>query len=471
MKNIVSLLLYLPVLVLAQANFVVHDLNVSGDEYILGDFSGNGITDIVLRDGSNLALLESASLGVYNDPNPIRDLSSDLNIEEYSQGITSGDITGDGLSDIFIMGDFKLSWIANNTGNLSGSIDSDYDPDDYRDCSGIGDYCDEIKEIVEWKFWNNRGGITHYFTRELWGQGLKSNYLEHLVSHTNNGSGSFGRSYRYYALSTPYEIAVHDFDNDNEDDLMFLNHNLVSGWCTEGNKGGLAYDFSGPGFGFEPSDHSFLCAVQLDGEGPDETMLIKNSISSSLGNLNVRVIWSVLDQEWVENQTLVSFELSNYEYAEAGDFDESNVSEELISYSDSALFLTYLNTDGSISSLDNLAKGAFDDLQLIDLNGDSRLDFLVLMDGSLKWFENTIATGIHEEHEVNYAVYPNPTSNELNIHCEEPIDYIQLVGLDGQLIATYDQSNISLGETSSAIILLEIHLSNGVVLREKILKN
>ncbi len=73
--------------------------------------------------------------------------------------------------------------------------------------------------------------------------------------------------------------------------------------------------------------------------------------------------------------------------------------------------------------------------------------------------------GINETVALDLVVYPNPTSGSVHVSTDAILEKIQVFSVNGQLLKTEFQSEISLAELNTGSYLLQITTSKGITSR------
>ena len=70
----------------------------------------------------------------------------------------------------------------------------------------------------------------------------------------------------------------------------------------------------------------------------------------------------------------------------------------------------------------------------------------------------------------NLKVFPNPTSNILNIELDSQINYIKMFDLSGRLVKEMNRINIDISELRNGIYILQVKTKDGKVFNTKVYK-
>ena len=79
--------------------------------------------------------------------------------------------------------------------------------------------------------------------------------------------------------------------------------------------------------------------------------------------------------------------------------------------------------------------------------------------------------GLEPVSKVEYSVYPNPTSNFLNIETMDSVKNINLLNTLGQNVYEGNSKHINISNLSKGMYLLKIEFENNIIVTEKIIKN
>jgi hypothetical protein len=102
----------------------------------------------------------------------------------------------------------------------------------------------------------------------------------------------------------------------------------------------------------------------------------------------------------------------------------------------------------------------------VDLDADGDFDLMVGgMYGSFKYYENTTVTtiGIEEPHSSVVTVYPNPTSDQLQVNSEEQVEEILIHDLFGAVVQQENTPSFSVANLASGVYLLQVKTNEGIV--------
>jgi hypothetical protein len=79
--------------------------------------------------------------------------------------------------------------------------------------------------------------------------------------------------------------------------------------------------------------------------------------------------------------------------------------------------------------------------------------------------------GLEAVNKVEYSVYPNPSSNFLNIETIDSIKNIYLLNTLGQNVYEGNSKQINISNLSKGLYLLRIEFENKIIVTDKIIKN
>ena len=241
----------------------------------LGDFNGDGKTDILWRDDSGLLAtwLGQANGGFAdNYTNSVVQVPTDWQV----QGI--GDFNGDGKADILWRNSTGL--LATWLGQANGGFAHNYDnsavqvPTDWQ-VQGIGDFNGDGKADILWRnssgllaTWLGQanGGFADNYANSVvqvpteWqvqavgdfnGDGKADILWRHdtgvIVDWLGQSNGSFASNYGNSATSVPltmHVVEIGDFNGDSHSDILWRNDNGdIQTWTGQAD-GGFVYDAS-----------------------------------------------------------------------------------------------------------------------------------------------------------------------------------------------------------------------------------
>ena len=98
------------------------------------------------------------------------------------------------------------------------------------------------------------------------------------------------------------------------------------------------------------------------------------------------------------------------------------------------------------------------------VNGEGYFPISLYLQGT------AIPLGVESPTMVAYSIFPNPTSDFLNIDVEEPIKKCSIVNAIGQQVYAGNQNRINISNFSNGMYLLQIEFENGMKVTEKIMK-
>ena len=80
---------------------------------------------------------------------------------------------------------------------------------------------------------------------------------------------------------------------------------------------------------------------------------------------------------------------------------------------------------------------------------------------------NLGASGLNENSLISSNVYPNPATDRLNINVKEKISFVNVISLDGKIVATSNNSSVDVSALSSGIYIYEALTISGKKARGK----
>ncbi len=432
----------------AQVHFDIQSIESVGDEYFLSDFNGDGGIDLITRDGPAVYMALGSFSGEFGEPWQILDLSLELEANDYERKLRTGDYNGDGMQDLYIFSYWgAYHYIINENGDFGTGILSDQE--------GFGVGCCPSKLFVTDVSGDARSEIIGVRETSLGGDEYYSYWHTHLGVKDVEGD-YFNANYNFFNQSGPYEFNpppfwVHDLNNDGREDII--------GWGDEIIIGGDSLESSIVPY---MNMHEALpCFVQIDGTGSDEIVLLKETES---------ILW--LDDNLESIDSISLSDIPNFEFAEASNFEQSSISEEMLFYEDSLLMIAHFKTNGTVDFIDTIDSGYFSDLKILDMDHDGDMDFAIYKNGELNWYKNAEILAISETADVQFEVYPNPASGLLKVESSEPIDAIRLFSQEGlQVLENQNSKELLIEDLKPSMYIMEVQFENGSVSRKKIFKN
>ena len=141
-----------------------------------------------------------------------------------------------------------------------------------------------------------------------------------------------------------------------------------------------------------------------------------------------------------------------------------------------------LNNDGTIDNTFNIGTGANDIVWETEIQEDGKIliggDFTAFNNFSknrIARLGNTILSTSDIENQLNFKIYPNPTTNFLNFENKRTITKIQIININGQVIKTFNQlefvnNKIDIQELENGIYFLKINIEDNSIIK-RIIKN
>ena len=101
----------------------------------------------------------------------------------------------------------------------------------------------------------------------------------------------------------------------------------------------------------------------------------------------------------------------------------------------------------------------YHDLKLADIDNDGDIDILSASayDGTIAWYEHSPILGVNTSNQLDFSLYPNPTSGKLTINSNQKINNIEVYSQLGQLILSVPKKNeIDISYLNSGIYFIKI---------------
>lgn len=467
-----------------------------------GDIDNDGDLDVLSASygDDKIAWYENLDgLGDFGSQNVLNKNTADGAYRVYS-----ADIDGDGDKDILSssLGDEKIAWYENLDGQggidtqhvvtidahwtediLTSDIDGDGDEDIvaaliviggedkivwYENLDGLGNFSEE--HIIA----NEATGVYSISSRDIDGDGdldiISGGYYGNKVMWYKNldGLGNFETQPLVADAEGVGSIDVNDMDGDGDldivavsfyEDKIFWNEN-TNGQGEFGDQQIISTNLEGP-------IKVFMYDVDSDGD--------MDVISAS--RIGGKIAWYENEdgQGTFGAQIVISaFGVSSiYPIDLDGDGDVDLISAHR--FQNKVAWFENLDGQGlfgteQIISIDvENVEGIYAD----DMDGDGDMDVLAasLVQDKIVWFGNTGIVSIKENHQLQFSIFPIPTSGKLMIQSKSPIAQIETYDQLGQLVLTKMNANeIDLSNMSRGFYYCKVSDENGETGIKKVVK-
>lgn len=461
------------------------------------DIDNNGYIDILSSCSNDEVRLFKNQDGSGNFDNPII-------INPFASGnfVLATDIDYDNDVDIVYSGS-KLSWFENlnGTANFEGpnyivndaystnaTYYTDVDGDGYKDMISSGTFWGEI-------IWHKNlsglgdfgpsntifGGFgetkyTYLLVADVDGDGLEDIITESesenyyfLSWHKNfNGLGYGERQVIQEFTWNSESICAADIDNDGDLDILYsdLFENRILYYK---NTDGLGTFTLQQEITEGVIDITKLHVSDLDGDGH------KDLISASLYENKIAWYKHIDDTDLFDSYQLITTDAESPRGLKTGDLDnDGDLDLVSASFLDNKI-AWYENQDGlgSFSDQQIITQNAIHatSIDIKDIDNDGDLD-IISSSNKLEWYENSLILDLNQNNQIDFYIYPNPTSEELIIHNENIITNISIYSQFTQLLISVDNVNkINVSSLNKGIYLIKIKNELGEVAIKKIIKN
>ena len=117
----------------------------------------------------------------------------------------------------------------------------------------------------------------------------------------------------------------------------------------------------------------------------------------------------------------------------------------------------------------NLSEAGYDNQTVYLAIANRTYDgFKLYVDSMRVWKEDPVSVSTIAQ--VDFDVYPNPTSNSIHIRCDYSVDAISIINLNGEAILTSTMKSIDLSGITSGVYFVEVQTAKGIA-RKRIIKN
>lgn len=365
--------------------------------------------------------------------------------------VLAKDIDGDGDLDVIFASELHVAWQENLDGNgtfgekkiIANEIGVIYIDVAAGDMDGDGDIDLVVAEfsIGRLSWYENLDGLGNFGSKQI----INDNF-------------TLG----------PYNIQVGDINNDGRLDIVTSSIiNGAANWYE--NLGGGNF---GPPQLISSSGNNnieFVYAADLDGDN-DLDVIVTRRLDNTIvwfenmdgqGNFGPeRIITSMVDYP----MAVYAADIDN-----DGDLDIVSSS-----YNDNKI-AWYENLDGmgdfGSQQIISANAGGANFVIASDIDSDGDIDVIASLnrDNEIRWFKNSLIMGVNETSTLIFSIYPNPSSEILNIVFEKSIQEIDVYNNLGQLVTTNVEvlgernSVINVSKLSVGVYFVKIKASNGEV--------
>lgn len=420
------------------------------------------------------------------------------------------DLNGNGYSDVLSASfyDGEIAWYQNVDGYGNFGIQQTISkkngsPNCVRgfDIDGDGDK-DVLFSTSGTIFWHeNLDGLGNFSEKKIISQNISSNIKEVDAADLDNdgdldiisissltqrgldwfenldGLGTFGPAQSIYfdTQFVPVSVDLVDVNSDGNLDILTNSHTNGEGYWFENLGGGIFGPLQLITSSFY-SNIQFMHGADVDGDNDVDVVLTKR--------IEGKIVWfENLDGQgdFGEEHAIASgldtpFGIYTTDIDNDGDLDVLSVS----IYGDVVDW--YENIDGAGNfGPQNIIMNDADGTNFVlanDIDGDGDMDVIAsLRDANeIRWFKNTLILGTNETATLNFSLYPNPTSNTLNIRIEKPIQQIEVYNKLGQLVTKNvvllndGGSELNVSKLATGVYFVKIKSADGEIGVERFIK-
>lgn len=415
--------------------------------------------------------------------------------------VIAEDIDNDGDLDLF-SGGRKIVWFENENGiwnrrsiepnayNTNAIDFTDMDGDGFKDLMYSGTFWDEI---IWRKNLNGQGdfgpknvifggfgeiGYHSFFLADVDGDDLEdliteseSEYSTYLSWHKKLTAGGYGERQiieEFYWNSN--SIYADDLDNDGDIDILYpdnINNRVL--WYK--NTNGLGNFVLQQIITNDVGSNVKLYTADLDGDGDLDVL------SASFDDDKMAWYENTDGSGIFGNQQIISTDADGAISVKALDLDSDGDMDVIsASYNDNKI-AWYENLDGlgnfgEQEIITTNANGAslvgFADL---DNDGDIDLFSASRNDSKIAWYEHSPILDINTTNQIDFTLYPNPTSGKLTIQSNETVNNIAVYTQLGQLIFSIKNKNeIDISSLNAGMYFIKIDDKRGITIVKKVIK-
>ncbi|SRX73419.1 T9SS type A sorting domain-containing protein [Aequorivita antarctica] len=412
------------------------------------DIDGDGNLDVLSASYSD------GEIAWYKNVDGYGNFSIQKTISQNNYGakaVVAKDVDGDGDLDVVFVSQHLVAWQENLDGNglfsekkiIANQISSAYIDIAAEDMDGDGDV-----DVVTATFFTN-----------------KLSWFENL-----DGQGNFGSEQIIvdnFALS-PYNIHVADINNDGRLDIVSAS--LINGatnWY-ENLGGGV---FSPPQLIASTRNNNidFVHASDLDGDNDLDVIITQRLDGKVVWFENIDGLGDFGPEKNIASGLDTPVGVYTSDLDNDGDLDVLSVS----LYGDVVDWYENLDGAGNFGS-QNIIMNNADGANFVlanDIDGDGDMDVIASLRDSneIRWFKNTLILGTNEAATLNFSIYPNPSSNTLNINCIKTIQKVEIYNNLGQLITRNinvlndSNSELNVSKLEAGVYFIKIISADGEI--------
>lgn len=426
-----------------------------------------------------------------------------INIDlSMAKSVHSADIDNDGDMDVISasFGGDKLEWYENldGLGNFSqarliaNTTDGAFDVR-AADIDGDG-FIDIVHASLYWNsltWYKNVDGLGNFIPRFIT-SGVSDKGIWTVYPGDIDGDGDLDLFYSYYYddkivwfenlnglgvfgdeqiidqdLIGPQSIKLNDMDGDGDLDLIasvFLEDKVV--WYKNLDGQG---DFSNQILiTTETIEASTVFVVDLDGDNDMDV------ISSSQGDNKIAWYENLDGLGVFSDQIIISTNSTEAEYVHSEDLDNDGDMDILSVFGNSIAWHENLNGQGNfgVQQIISSEMESSTSTYTGDLDGDGDKDVLSSSwyDGKIAWYENLSPLSIDKHSNEVFSIYPNPTSDILNIsllnQSIKEVKIINLQGINVKEIITNNQIDVS--DLTTGMYFVKIESEENSVIKKMI---
>jgi hypothetical protein len=441
-------------------NFGMHQwftYNVDAPQGIItADIDGDGNLDVISTSYIDGEVAWHRNMDGYGN----FDAQKTISQRNYgTKAIAAKDIDADGDLDIVFASQHYIAWHENLNGN--GTFGNKKIV--MENYSASTPYFDVAAEDMDGD--GDIDLVTAAFTGNL-------SWLENL-----DGQGNFGPEQIIVndIYMSPYNIHVGDINNDGKLDIVTAS--LIDGaanWYENLGNG----NFGQPHLITSSYNNNidFVHAADLDGDNDLDVIITKR--------WDDQIVWfentDGLGNFGLENliTSIVDFPLGLY----SADVDNDGDMDILATSVNDNKIVWYENVDGigNFGPQNTIMAdaGGANFVIASDLDNDGDMDVIASLNSAneIRWFKNTLILGTNESATLNFSIYPNPTSNTLNITVEKTIQQIELYNNLGQLVTKNIEilndgnSELDISKLATGVYFVKIKTDDGEIGIERFIK-